>query len=108
MYTDICRSEFIYANIDAIPLELICSVCALPLVNPVEHPECGNEICESCTVSQADCPSCNKPLVYRAITAKRLLTPLNNLSVHCPTCNVITKRSLLAEHYDNCEIGYTT
>lgn len=101
-------TDFKYVDQESISPDLICSICNFPLYNPVEHSRCGVEFCESCIDSLADCPSCNNPVTKcRQVTSQRLLNPLSELIVQCPTCTNAVKRSTFLTHYNNCAIGTT-
>ena len=94
-----------FKYVEPIPSHLECSLCSCPLFSPVEHVECGTEFCESCVQSLRDCPTCKAPGNYRPITSRRLLEPLNDLNVFCPTCAHVVKRAAYTSHLEKCAVG---
>ncbi|KAH3742678.1 hypothetical protein Pelo_15922 [Pelomyxa schiedti] len=82
---------------------LLCPVCLMPLVNPVEHrdDQCGNTFCRSCVASLPACPMCRKAwdATTRApVMMRSLLASLNSLVIKCPQCGITVSRGDILNH----------
>src|SRR3989338_3640958 len=50
-----------YTYIDEVDDECICSICSLPLVEPLLHTTCEQMFCSKCVENLNSCPKCNPP-----------------------------------------------
>jgi len=97
---------YVYVEEEKIPDYLLCIICCRPFINPVEHPACGNEFCEKCVSCLKTCPTCRQSTLegeFKLVTSKRLLRPLGELKVVCPTCDGHVERFQLDEHMACCK-----
>lgn len=99
--------EYVYVDEDEISEDLLCMVCERPFVEPTEHIPCGKEFCKNCISQVSTCPNCRGKIEgeTRAITLKRLVTPLSELKVICTRCDGHYQRGDLSNHMVKCVKG---
>jgi len=106
-------TTFVYSKEDSIPEELICAICCLPFVDPVEHVPsaesggCSQIYCRKCISSLTKCPHCRNEVKWRNVeqtplTQRFLFKRLAELEVICPQCNQATPRGEYKSHFCGC------
>src|SRR5690349_10460611 len=107
-------NNFKYTHEDSIPEDLLCGICSLPFIDPVEHESissCSQIYCKKCTQNQKLCPHCRNnvgqwiPMPITPTTRRLLFNPLQELKVLCPHCSKEYSRGYLSDHLNGCELG---
>ena len=87
------RDAFEYGDVD-VDDELLCSICKLPFVVPVESKGCGHTFCQSCInhwlESDDTCPICRADVEHQdnfvPVQSKIVLNQLDRIPVKCNRC----------------------
>ncbi|KAM9989131.1 hypothetical protein ACTFIY_005165 [Dictyostelium cf. discoideum] len=97
---------FIYNQPIEIDKELECSICFLPLLEPVVEQNCGSMFCNQCllnnfNIGKSNCPSCKQIINQNKLSnpPKIITNKLDELSVYCIQCK---------DKYPENEIKYMT
>lgn len=103
------KPKFEYVDEEKINENLKCIyICHQPLVEPVEHDNCGNSFCSDC-ISKCNhkCPVCDTKNIneYKKIKNKAFLNQLHELKIKCNNCDKLLKREDFSNHTNICEFG---
>jgi len=100
--------------------DLLCSICAQPLLDPFQHNHTGSSICsqlscKQCILKQnkSQCNHCHNNVKWKqirisSVTKMFLFKPLDEVYVLCPNCNKQVMRGELWEHICREHLGTPT
>ncbi len=85
--------------------QIICPICLLIPLNPIQCKKCDNVFCEECMKNNSKCAFCRD--IFEKKLDKCLLRMIEKMRLHCPNskkCDIITYKEYL-NHLLNCEYG---